>query len=58
MAYLTAGRLREATALLDQNLADGLRILGPGHPQTRMSPNNLADAHREAGHPTEETPPE
>jgi Tfp pilus assembly protein PilF len=33
MAYLTAGRLREATALLEQTLADRERVLGPDQPE-------------------------
>ena len=49
-----AGRLDEAIALHKQNLKDSTRILGPDHPDTLISRNNLADAYRAAGR-TEET---
>ena len=31
-------------------LADRTRILGPDHPDTLITRNNLANAHRQAGH--------
>lgn len=35
--------------LYEATLADCERVLGPDHPDTLISRNNLADAHRSAG---------
>ncbi|WP_067694065.1 FxSxx-COOH system tetratricopeptide repeat protein [Nocardia jejuensis] len=47
--YQAAGRLDEATILLEQNLADRERILGVEHPHTLTSRNNLAYTYGAAG---------
>ena len=52
-AYLSAGRITEAVALLEQVLTDSTRILGQDHPHTLVSRNNLAGAYRKAGRITE-----
>jgi hypothetical protein len=43
-ALNAAGRLDEAISLHEQNLAGYQRALGPGHPGTLNSRNNLAAA--------------
>jgi Tetratricopeptide repeat len=43
-AYWAAGRAEEAVALDEQVLAVRQRVLGPGHPDTVQSQNNLASA--------------
>ena len=48
-AYVSAGRLSEAIALLEQVLTDCVRILGEDHPDTLASRNNLAAAYESAG---------
>ena len=48
-AYRDAGKLDQAIALFEQNLADRERILGPHHRDTLTSRNNLATAYRDAG---------
>ena len=57
-AYHTTGRLDEAIPLsertlaiplLERTLADCERVLGPDHPDTLASRNNLAAAYRAAG---------
>ena len=52
-AYLSAGRITEAVALLEQVLTNSTRILGQDHPHTLVSRNNLAGAYRKAGRITE-----
>lgn len=42
--YWAAGRAEEAVALHEQVLAVRQRVLGPGHPDTVQSQNNLASA--------------
>ncbi|ERH18379.1 hypothetical protein HMPREF1549_01769, partial [Actinomyces johnsonii F0510] len=51
-----AGRLDEAIPLYEQNLEDRTRILGPNHPHTLTSRNNLAGAYRDAGRLDEAIP--
>lgn len=48
-AYLSAGLLDQAITLFKKNLADSERILGPDHPGTLVSRNNLALAYQDAG---------
>ena len=48
-AYQDAGLAAEAIPVFEQTLADRERVLGPDHPDTLASRNNLAVAHREAG---------
>ena len=43
------GDLARAVPLLEQTLADLERVLGPEHPDTLASRNNLANAYRSAG---------
>jgi hypothetical protein len=43
------GRAAEAIPLHERTLADYERILGPDHPSTLTSRNNLAAAYRDAG---------
>ena len=52
-AYVSAGRLSEAIALLEQVLTDCVRTLGEDHPDTLTSRNNLAGAYESAGRLTE-----
>jgi len=46
MAYQSAGDLAKAIPLYEQTLTDRERILGPNHPDTLASRNNLAGALR------------
>jgi len=48
-AYRSAGRLKQAIDLHEQNLADRERILDPNHPDILASRNNLANAYQDAG---------
>ncbi|RAX22680.1 hypothetical protein DRB07_07635, partial [Actinomyces sp. Z3] len=48
-AYQASGRVTDAIGLFAQVLQDRLRILGPDHPNTLASRNNLAYAHQAAG---------
>ena len=48
-AYLSAGRLKEAIDLFEQNLDDIKRVLGPDHAHTLTSRDNLAYAYLSAG---------
>lgn len=48
-AYVAAGRAAEAIPLYEQTQAACERVLGPDHPLTLISPDNLAEAYREAG---------
>ena len=48
-ACLSAGLLDQAITLFEKNLADSERILGPDHPDTLTSRNNLASAYQNAG---------
>jgi hypothetical protein len=50
------GRGAQATPLHDQALAHNERVLGPDHPSTLGSPNNLALAYWEAGRAAEALP--
>jgi Tetratricopeptide repeat len=43
---MSAGSLGEAIPLFEQNLADRERLIGPDHPDTLTSQNNLAFAYR------------
>jgi hypothetical protein len=43
-----AGRTAEAIPLLERTLADCERVLGPDHPNTLTSRNNLAMAYQDA----------
>lgn len=45
----TLGDLGRAIPLLEQTLADRERVLGPDHPDTLTSRNNLAGAYESAG---------
>ena len=49
LAYQSAGRFKEAIHLLEQNLADFERILGPDHPNTLTLRNNLASVYESLG---------
>jgi tetratricopeptide (TPR) repeat protein len=49
VAYKATGRLDEAIALHEANLADIEQTLGAGHPNTRATRNNLAEAYTAAG---------
>ncbi|MFT4217311.1 MAG: tetratricopeptide repeat protein, partial [Micropruina sp.] len=51
-AYQSAGKLKRAISLLEQNLADYERILGPEHPNTLTTRHNLAAWRGEAGDAT------
>ena len=60
MAYLAAGRTAEAIALHEETLKLEEAKLGPDHPDTLTSRNNLAVAYqareaRRGGHADEET---
>ncbi|MFC2360878.1 MAG: tetratricopeptide repeat protein, partial [Actinomyces dentalis] len=55
-AYESAGRLKEAIDLFERTLADRERVLGPDHPHTLTSRNNLAHAYRSAGRLKEAVP--
>jgi tetratricopeptide (TPR) repeat protein len=46
---LDAGHADQAIALLERNLADYERLLGPDHPKTRAARDKLANAHWSAG---------
>ena len=48
--------LTEAIALYERTLADRERVLGPDHPDTLTSRNNLAVAYRAAGRAAEAIP--
>ena len=48
-AYESAGRLGEAIPLLEEVLADSVRVLGADHPDALASRNNLAGAYYSAG---------
>jgi Tetratricopeptide repeat len=56
-AYLAAGRTAEAITLLEQNLADREQVLGPDHPGTLTTRNNLADALQVAQQRADENGP-
>ena len=45
-AAAPTGRMDDAIALHERNLADRTRILGPDHPDTLTSRNNLATAYQ------------
>ena len=47
--YSDAGRTAEAINLYEQTLTDMERLLGPEHPDTLTSRNNLANAYRGMG---------
>jgi hypothetical protein len=49
LAYWEAGRAAEALPLFEQTLPDRERVLGPDHPDTLGSRNNLATAYHQAG---------
>ena len=49
LAYQDAGRAAEAIALHERTLADRERVLGPDHPDTLNSRNNLAAARAALG---------
>jgi hypothetical protein len=51
-----AGRPAEAIPLHERTLADMEQVLGPDHPDTLRSRNNLANAYQEAGRPTGASP--
>jgi hypothetical protein len=46
---VAADRVAEAILLYEQTLAACERVLGPDHPLTLASRNNLAEAYEEAG---------
>ncbi|WP_308504432.1 tetratricopeptide repeat protein, partial [uncultured Actinomyces sp.] len=48
-AYRAAGRLNDATPLLEETLEALTRALGPNHPHTLDTRHNLAEAYRAAG---------
>ena len=47
--YQSAGTLDQAIPLYEQTLADRERVLGPEHPDTLTTRNNLAYAYQSAG---------
>src|SRR5580692_9425849 len=49
----TVGRSAEVIRLHEETLADRERALGPDHPDTLKSRNNLASAYQEAGRTAE-----
>jgi len=49
LAYEAAGKLEEATSLLEMTLADASRAIGARHPDTLTTANNLAGAYQRAG---------
>jgi Tetratricopeptide repeat len=51
-----AGRTAEAIPLHEKTLADRERVLGPDHPNTLGSRNNLAHAYNAAGRTAEAIP--
>jgi tetratricopeptide (TPR) repeat protein len=53
MAYLDAGRLAEAIALLEPMLKLSESKFGPDHPETLVIRGNLATAYRQAGRTAE-----
>lgn len=46
---MSAGDFSRALPLLEQTLRDSERVLGPDHPDTLDSRNNLAGAYESAG---------
>ena len=54
-AYVSAGRLNDATLLFEQILTDRVRILGNDHPDTLISRDNLAGAYEADGRFNEAT---
>ncbi|SIA68957.1 tetratricopeptide repeat protein [Mycobacteroides abscessus subsp. abscessus] len=48
-AYVSAGRLNDATLLFEQILTNRVRILGNDHPDTLISRDNLAGAYEADG---------
>ena len=55
LAYLSAGRIPDAVAIFERNLADRERVLGSDHPDTLKALNNLASAQQSAGRTREAT---
>ena len=53
MAYQSARRTAEAIGLLESALADRERLVGPDHPTTLTSRNNLAMAYHYEGRTAE-----
>jgi hypothetical protein len=53
---VAAGRAAEAIGLHERTLADRERVLGPDHPDTLQSRNNLATAYQDAGRAAEAIP--
>jgi tetratricopeptide (TPR) repeat protein len=53
LAYLAAGRTTEAIALLERVRDARVKKLGPDHPATLTTLNNLAMAYQDAGRTTE-----
>jgi len=49
LAYRAAGRLNDAIPLFEETLATREELLGPNHPHTLTSRNNLAAAYYAAG---------
>ena len=48
-AYKSVGRFDDAVELYEQVLADRMRVLGPDHPDTLITRNNLAGAYKDVG---------
>ena len=48
-AYKSVGRFDDAVELYEQVLADRMRVLGPDHPNTLETRNNLAGAYDDIG---------
>jgi tetratricopeptide (TPR) repeat protein len=55
-AYEAVGRIDEAIALFERNLADLERILDPDHPEAGLARINLADAYLDAGRAADAIP--
>jgi hypothetical protein len=53
---VAAGRAAEAIGLHERTLAGRERVLGPDHPGTLTSRNNLAAAYQDAGRAAEAIP--
>ena len=47
-AYWAVGRVADAIAIYEPLLSDRERVLGPDHPDTLTTRNNVAGAHRAA----------
>ncbi len=56
LAYLVAGKVAEATALLEQVRTAQVKTLGADHPSTLTTLRHLAEAYRTVGRFAERSP--